>query len=148
MQAHKDILFDREEIGRIEVAQPGSKMIFSAMLKTPKWKMHLATTRFGGVQYIHPQDGHSSNWVFNDLAGRVETRDQFFAPKWVTDFSLLYYFSNQFSLSLGGNNIFNVYPDAHRHSANISNGLFIYSRRVQQFGVMGAFWYGQLNFRF
>jgi iron complex outermembrane receptor protein len=43
--------------------------------------------------------------------------------------------------TLGGNNIFNVYPDKHKHSANIDNGNFTYSRRVQQFGVNGANYY-------
>ena len=144
----EDILFNREEISRIEVARPGSKSIFTFILETKKIEAQLIATRFGKVEYIHPDDGDPDNWVFNELSGQVATRDQLFSSKWVTNLSVLYRFSNHFSLSLGANNLFNVYPDQHQHAANISNGLFVYSRRVQQFGVRGAFWYTRINFRF
>ena len=86
--------------------------------------------------------------MLNDLTGERESRDQVFSPKWISDFSVKYNLTNRIAINLGGNNIFDVYPDEHQHSANISNGLFPYSRRVQQFGVRGAYWYTKMNFRF
>jgi len=86
--------------------------------------------------------------VFNENNGNIESRDQNFSAKWITDCSLTYRFSTGISATFGANNIFDIYPDRHLHSANISSGLFPYSRRVQQFGVAGAFWFSRLNFRF
>ena len=147
LQDFKDILFNREEVSRIEVAQPRSKLIFSTIYKHKNLEAHLGFTRYGKVEYIHPEDGDPSAWVRNELNGKIETRDQVFSPKWVTDFNIKYALSNQFSFTIGGNNILNVYPDKHKHSANISNGIFVYSRRVSQFGLRGAFWFGKMQVR-
>lgn len=144
---HKDVLFNREEIARIEVAQPRSKIIFSLDYQNKKVNLLLRSTRFGQVQYINPHDGNPQNWVFNALSGQVESRDQLFYAKWITDFNITYKFSTKLSISLGGNNIFNVYPDKHAHATNISNGLFPYSRRVQQFGVLGTYWFTKISIK-
>ena len=148
LASYKNILFNREEISRIEVAQPKSKIILRLNYKRNKWETTLTTTRFGAIQYIHPDDGDLNNWIVNQQSGLKESRDQLFTSKWVTDFSASCHFSNRVTLTVGGKNIFDVYPDKHRHSANISKGLFTYSRRVQQFGVRGAFWFGKLNLKF
>ena len=148
LQGFESILFNREEISRIEVAQPQSKLILNLNYIHSKFEANLTTTRFGSISYIHPKDGNSNHWILNQLTNQIESRDQIFNAKWITNLNLLYRFSNRFTVHLGGNNIFNIYPDQHTHSANINNGLFLYSRRVQQFGVSGAFWYGRLNWRF
>ena len=148
LQDFKHILFNREEISRIEVAQPSNKTILTTRFKSGKLDLMLNFTRFGAVRYINPEDGNPAHWVLNEYSGMVESRDQTFAPKWITDLSAKYQFTPRLALDLGGNNILNIYPDRHQHSANTDHGLFIYSRRVQQFGVRGAFWYGRMNFRF
>jgi len=148
LQDFKHILFNREEISRIEVAQPSNKTILTTRFKSGKLDLMLNFTRFGAVQYINPEDGDPARWVRNEYNGVVESRDQTFAPKWITDLSAKYQFTPRLALDLGGNNILNVYPDRHHHAANTNHGRFIYSRRVQQFGVRGAFWYGRMNFRF
>jgi len=95
------------------------------------------------VQYIHPADGDPQNWVLNEFTGEVESRDQTFSAKLLTDLELGYHFpfisGGDIRFSAGANNLLNVYPDAHTHSANVSSGRFVYSRRVQQFGVAGRF---------
>ena len=144
----QDILFNREEISRIEVAQPSNKIIFGGHFQTEKWESSLTFSRFGKVEYIHPDDGDQENWVVNQFTGNFESRDQIFNPKIITDLSFQYNFENNISIKLGGNNIFNVFPDEHLHSANMGSGIFTYSRRVQQFGLRGAFWYGKINLRF
>ena len=148
LHGFENVLFNREEIARIEVAQPRSKVIAHVLFSHKKLKASITATRFGEVKYVHPDDGQVESWVVNSLSGERESRDQVFSPKWVSDFNVGYRCTPGISLSLGGNNVFDVYPDEHRHSANISNGLFRYSRRVQQFGVEGAFWYARVNFRF
>ena len=147
LRGFEDILFNREEIGRIESAQPSSKLIVNLTHEYKKWKSSLAFTRFGQVRYIHPFDGQQDNWIRNDFTGLVESRDQLFSAKWLTDLQVSYQMSNFMGWSLGGSNIFNVFPDAHTHAANTANGIFRYSRRVQQFGVRGAYWYLSLGLR-
>ena len=95
------------------------------------------------MEYIDPADGNESNWVFNDLTGQIESRDQVFMPKFLADLEVAYLFNTrnngQIRVALGGHNVTNTYPDQHKHSANVSLGRFVYSRRVQQFGVNGFF---------
>jgi iron complex outermembrane receptor protein len=108
---------------------------------------HIGVTRFGEVKYIHPEDEYLSNWVLNTYSNQIETRDQTFSSKWLTNINIKYSIFNNLKLTLGGNNIFDVFPDRHIHSANVSNGIFRYSRRVSQFGLRGAFWFVKVGVR-
>ncbi len=140
-------IFNREEISRIESAQPDFKVNALMSYELNKLEFQLRNTYFGEVTYIHPDDGNSDNWVLNTFNGLVESRDQTFTPKLLTDLSVSYQVKNWLRLSLGGNNILNVYPDKHKHSANTSLGNFTYSRRVQQFGVKGANYFLRVNMK-
>lgn len=137
----EDILFSREEIARIEKGQPSHKIVFRNSYKRGKYSINLNNTFFGKVTYLHPSDGDPANWQFNELTGEMESRDQVFSSKIITDLSFTWNFNAVTSLTLGGNNILDIYPDAHSHSSNISDGRFVYSRRVQQFGVRGAHYF-------
>lgn len=144
----EDQLFNREEVSRLEVAQPRSKLVLSALYEIGKFAVTLRSTRFGEVNGIHPNDGDPANWVVNDATGVVETRDQLFAAKFVTDLDVTIKATKNLKVSVGANNILNVYPDKLTHSSNISSGRFVYSRRVSQFGVKGAFIYGRVALKF
>jgi iron complex outermembrane receptor protein len=50
--------------------------------------------------------------------------------------------------SVGGDNVLNTFPDKQLKDANISNGRFVYSRNVSQFGQNGAFYYAKLELTF
>lgn len=138
LTGQENVLFNREDVARVERAQPNFKMNAILSYQKENFKIQIGNTYFGEVQYIHPDDGDQSNWVANNYSGNIETRDQTFTPKLLTDLALSYDINKHCKITLGGNNIFNVYPDAHSHSANRSDGKFTYSRRVQQFGVNGA----------
>ena len=141
------LLFNREEVARVEKAQPNYKVASSISFDYGRFKFQLGNTLFGSVEYVHPDDGDASNWVMNDFTGQIESRDQVFSPKVLTGLSISYQFSDYIRATLGGNNIFNVYPDKHTHSENTNQGNFIYSRRVQQFGVSGSNYYLRLLLR-
>ena len=81
----------------------------------------------------------------------------------VTDLNVRYAFDNGLSLNVGGNNIFDEYPDKNKignsrggtledaPSGNIvvsSSGVFDYSRRSAPFGFNGAYWYAGVNYSF
>ncbi|MDQ3551842.1 MAG: TonB-dependent receptor, partial [Bacteroidota bacterium] len=81
--------------------------------------------------------------VFNN--NQRETLDQVFSPKTITDLSLSYQITSAFGFTIGANNLFDVYQDRHNHSGNMSSGRFLYSRRVQQQGFNGAYYFARLR---
>jgi len=148
LQQYKETIFSREEVARLERGQPGSKLILSGDYHIKKFSFLVRSTRFGSVQYIHPTDGEVANWVFNEYSGQLDTRDQLFAAKWISDMDISMQLAKSLKMTLGVNNIFNIYPDKHQHFANTNNGVLQYSRRVQQFGVRGRWWTLKAFFQF
>jgi len=144
----QNFVFDREQVARVETATPTTKMIFSNQFEFNKWKMYLDFVRFGEVTYLHPNDANIDNWYHNEFTDLKESRDQTFSSKVVTDLTMKYRINANTSISLGCNNVFNVYPEEHQHSANVGNGIFTYSRRVSQFGLRGAYWFTKANVKF
>lgn len=141
LMGNSETLFNREEVSRLERAQPRNKAIVFVDYAMKKWNFSVRNTYLGSVKYVHPEDGDPANWVLNTYTGRVESRDQVFKGKVITDFNVSYSINKNIHLSVGGSNVFNVYPDVHEHSANTDDGSIRYSRRVQQFGVRGAAFY-------
>ncbi|RMF30424.1 MAG: TonB-dependent receptor [Bacteroidetes bacterium] len=148
LEGKEDVLFNREEISRIEVAQPKSKVLLSALYEVGNFSVLLRATRFGEITYIHPSDGDPANWTENSFTGQVESRDQVFGAKVVPDLELGYRFSNHLRWTVGIHNFTNTFPDMHQHSGNVSSGRFLFSRRVQQFGVRGMYIYTKLGLAF
>ncbi|WP_109830353.1 TonB-dependent receptor [Reichenbachiella versicolor] len=147
LEGQQNVLLNREEVSRIESNQPNAKVVFLNSYKVGDFTIVLNNTYFGRVTYRHPEDNEPSNWVINSNTGLIETRDQDFSPKVITDLIFSWRATKNIKASIGGQNIFNVYPDMHTHSANISDGRFPYSRRVQQFGVMGAHYFAKITLR-
>lgn len=148
LAGREEQLFNREEISRLEVVQPRSKLILSALYELGKFAFTLRSTRFGEVQFLHPNDGNPANWVVNEFTGEVETRDQSFSAKFVTDLDIAFKPTTSLQLAIGANNLLNVYPDKLTHSANTSLGRFVYSRTAANFGVRGMFLYGRVSLKF
>jgi len=148
LEGKEDILFNREERSRIELAQPKSKIQFTTEYQLGKFAALVRVVRFGEISYIHPEDGNRENWQLNTFNNQIESRDQVFSPKIITDANISYQLFKELKFSIGGNNLFNIYPDKLKHSVNTSEGRFLYSRRVTQFGNTGAFYYVRANLEF
>ena len=134
--------FNREDQSRIEVANPKDKVSLAFNYKYSKFGAMLRFVHFGEVQYQDP----STTPVANAFDGNaVETLDQNFSAKIVTDLSLSYQVTKTLTATIGANNLFDVYPDVQTHSSNQSLGRFIYSRRVQQMGFNGAYYFARLS---
>ncbi|MEO8568609.1 MAG: TonB-dependent receptor [Ginsengibacter sp.] len=127
-------LFNIEEKGRIEQGQPDTKFALSFNYKINKWNLVFRTTRFGKVSTI-----------FN---GTDRTRDEYFSDKYVSDVALSFRPAKIFQITIGANNIADVYPDKLKNFANTSDNRFQYSRNSTQFGFNGGFYYASLNFTF
>ena len=104
-------LFDRLQRSRIEVVQPKSKLNITATYDIRKFNFLVRTVRFGEVQYLHnidPASVQSNGTYWNDVGLGT---DQTFSPKWVTDAVVTFRALNGLSISVGANNVFDVYPD-------------------------------------
>jgi iron complex outermembrane receptor protein len=87
----------------------------------------------------------------DDYAGtaRVATRDAnadaVYAGKVITDLTISNEITENTSLTIGANNLLDVFPDDNR-SGGQSNASFPYSRRTSQFGFSGRYVFAKLSF--
>ena len=71
-----------------------------------------------------------------------------YGAKVITDLSIGYSVNSNFKVTLGTNNLLDVYPDrAEAAFGNRSSGRFDWSRRAQQFGIGGRYVFARLNFK-
>jgi iron complex outermembrane receptor protein len=124
LTAVSSFLFDRVERSRIEEGQPRRRISLSAMYDVSRLGVSVQTNRFGKIM--------------NRPSITDPNFDQAFQAKWITDLSVSYKVTNQFSIALSGNNIFDVYPDTNI-TANQTRGIYLYSG-LTPFGFNGAFW--------
>jgi len=160
--ALKAKLFDRLERSRFESSVPKNKLNLTANLTLDKLSFVARTVRFGEVTYLNAVD---PTIPANNLPVEM---DQTFTPKWVSDFSISYAANKSLTVTVGANNIFDVYPDqlyisprnnednlsgiaGQTYSGsldNTSNGRFLYPRAVSQFGFTGRYVYGKIAYTF
>jgi len=136
-------LFNRQEEGRLEWAQPRSKFTLGALYRGGKFGGNLRVTRFGETKSFDPN---------------TEALDERFRAKVVTDLSLNYQINRILQVTVGANNLFDVYPDPLKviqyptpgNPASVDNssfGRFVYSRNVSQFGFNGGYYFISLSAR-
>lgn len=118
----------------LEEAVPRTKFNLTNNLSTNKFNIFLRNVWFGEVTQA------TSN----------KDRQQVFGSKIVTDLSFGYKASESLTLTVGANNLLDIYPDRHVDSFedggnNRSGGRFDWSRRSQQFGVGGRFLFARLS---
>ena len=121
-------LLNREDRNRLEDALPHQKGALSARYAGGRASALVRATYYGAIAYKAPS----------------ATNDERFGAKTLVDVDLGLEVLRGIRLGLGGNNVFNTFPDKQRVGANINSGRFIYSRRVTQFGMNGGFYYARL----
>lgn len=130
LTSQQSVLFDRVEQGRIEIGQPH---------RTVQLTLDHTFSRFTGT--IHTQQ-------FGPVGFRgsftTDTLDQTFKAKWVTDVNASYTFMRQLRLTIGANNVFDVYPDE-QIPINSNGGIFPYSNTLTTFGFNGRFIYARFK---
>ena len=140
----QNTLFDRAQRARLENGQPRSKINLSADYGYKIFGVNLRTVRFGEVQTKDPNPARSFI-------------DQTFSARWVTDLTVSAQLIRHIGLSVGVNNLFDVYPDRLYQDPNNNEQSLTYSTldatnrgRFQynsnQFGFSGAFYFGRVNF--
>ena len=95
-----------------------NKVNVSATYSIGKFDITARVVRFGEVQYIHNQyvDAKKSDGTFWNIAFARDANghaliDQTFKPVFITDLIVNYRVVKSFSISVGANNLFDVYPD-------------------------------------
>ena len=91
-------LFDRQQRTRLERGNPRSKVNLSAAYTVGKFGVEARTVRFGEIQSADANPARAS-------------LDQTFSAKWITDLTVSVQLAKQLGLTLGVNNLFDVYPD-------------------------------------
>ena len=163
-------LFDRQERSRFESAVPRSKINLSASYGFGRWNVFARSVRFGEVTTLSTTSPFQPNGIRTQVAGQdfPLKNDQTFSAKWITDLTVSYNVTKAAQLQVGANNLFDIYPDVlyvnPRNNQNnlsgnptqsysgaldgTSNGRFVYSRAVQQFGFNGRFVFVRASYSF
>ncbi|MGI4862573.1 MAG: TonB-dependent receptor [Janthinobacterium lividum] len=147
-------LFDRSQRVRLEHGNPRSKINLAAAYTVGRFGVEARSVRFGEIQTA-------------DADPTRDFLDQTFSAKWITDLTVNVQLVKQVGLTLGVNNLFDVYPDKifvdpRDNATNVSvdpatsylgpgnatrdnsnRGRYLYS--ANQFGFNGAYYFGRLN---
>jgi len=124
------VLFDREQRTRFERGQPKNKISLNLNYNIGRFTMNVRSTRFGEVA----------------TADRLNPAlDEQFDPRIVTDASISIKAFNFLNITVGANNIGDVYPEKLQHLGNTSEGRFVYSRNSTQFGFNGGYYFTALT---
>lgn len=126
-------ILDRRDSGRIVVGYPRDKYVFNLGYSIGKFSTNLRAIRYGEVRGLN-----SANPAF----------DEYLSPKIVTDFSVSYNIIKSLQLTLGANNVFDVYPDEQKFDANKNSGRYVYSVIATQFNYFGRYVFATLTARF
>ena len=140
----QDAIFSREDISRVESWRPRQKIIASANYRIDKLTAGLSFMNYGSVTYRHASDA---------------SNDATFGGKTLTDINVGYELTDKLSLTVGVNNLFNVYPDtfadAYSGNGGAPNdrnldfvGRFKYPWQTTQFGIDGTRIFSKLAFTF
>ncbi len=150
----------------LQSAIPRTKVSFMNTLTTGKLEFFLRQTFFGSVT-----DPNTADVNGNGIVEGAMVNGQFIAvehPVWgartITDLSIGYEINKSWRITVGANNVFDLYPDknlktqsavtplvgggysATPSTTDLSNGnQFEYSRNVSQFGQNGRFLFARLS---
>ena len=127
-------LFNDVELRRFETASPESKVNLGVTWSYDRYNATLRTTRYGEVE-----DPSS-----------IEARNEIIPSEWVTDLDVRIALTDGLSVSVGANNLFDVYPQPTRESVEevtTFSNIFSYSG-FSPFGFTGRFVYGKVSYAF
>jgi iron complex outermembrane receptor protein len=115
--------------GLMADAAPRSKLILDERYDVGNWEFGGTLTRYGSVT-----DYSSTSYIY----------DQVFSPEWLLDLNANYFLDN-WTFTLGGDNVLDNYPDRTRADQN-TNGVFPYPQ-LSPFGFSGAYFYTKVSYR-
>lgn len=124
----------------LEESVPRVKASLSHNLSWKNATFYLRNTYFGKVTGADIVDANGDG-----IVGPNE--HQQITAKIITDVSVVYQFTKNVGLTVGVNNLFDIYPTKNLPVSS-NNDQFIYSRSTSQFGQNGRYLFSRLNFNF
>ncbi len=165
-------LFDLTETTRIEKGQPRDNFNLSATWEIGKFSILAREVRYGEVSSVAFASATQAQIdaltpgykvafapAVPGAVGGTTTNQQIiqtFGAKWLADLDVTYHYTKNITISVGANNLFDVYPDQNIRSKVVNGvafngsdnvGIFPYSG-ISPFGFNGAFYYGKLSFKY
>jgi len=139
----EDNIFSREDVSRMETWRPRQKIVGTVSYNLNKFSSSLSGLYYGAVTYL------SDN----------EVDDATYGGKMLLNISASYNFTEKVRLTLGVNNLADVYPDTfaqayadregHPTNRNLDFvGRFKYPWQTTQFGIDGRRYFAKMNFKF
>jgi len=156
----------------LEEAVPRFKASLNNALEISRFNVLLRNVYFGKVTDPNAMDANGDGIISGEIINgqAVATEHPVWGGKVITDLSVGYKFSNSFRLTIGANNLFDIYPDknygptavkvpALDSSGNLTyvnaapidltnQNQFVYSRNTSQFGMNGRFLFARVNLTF
>ncbi|KRD10636.1 TonB-dependent receptor [Flavobacterium sp. Root901] len=120
--------FGKREKAFLLASAPDNKFGLNLNYSKSKFDAGLAFTRFSKVVLVDYAD-----------------EDDVYNPKLVTDLTFGYQFTKSLKLSIGSNNLFNIYPTKQDEQGNTEAGGYW---DAVQMGFSGAYYYARLGFNF
>ena len=141
--ANRILLIDTVSIALIERAQPRQKVLGSVTYTMGKFSITPRASYFGAVTAFEKPANRTTTSGGVTTTTYVPHISQEFRGKTLVDLALVYTPAKALSLTIGGNNLFNVYPDKvdATRFGSYSNGDIPYTRNAAQFGFNGAYYY-------
>ena len=131
---YRNTLFGVEEITTLENDQPRKKIIFSGTINKGRFGFVFRNTLFGNTA--------TATIVRNP----TDTIYQSFSSKILTDISINYTPKSWLTITVGANNIFDVYPDRIQNPRNQLGAL--YTNGATPFGSNGGYYFVSMGFIF
>ena len=137
----QETLFGRVERTRIEKGNPRDNFYVSANYSRGGFGLSARTHRYGQVSVAGTTATNATG-----------TLDQTFGAKWISDLSTSWSLKSRYTLTVGADNIFDVYPDRNLNpgdpataNGGLSNfGIFPYNA-ISPFGFNGRFLFTKLS---
>ncbi|MGC5746738.1 TonB-dependent receptor plug domain-containing protein [Chryseobacterium sp. NFX27] len=156
----------------LEEAVPRFKASLNNALEISRFNVLLRNVYFGEVTDPNAMDANGDGIISGEIINgqAVATEHPVWGGKVITDLSVGYKFSDSFRLTIGANNLFDIYPDKNYGPAAVkvpaldssgnltyvnaapidltNQNQFIYSRNTSQFGMNGRFLFARVNLTF
>ncbi|MEQ1686973.1 MAG: TonB-dependent receptor [Sphingopyxis sp.] len=134
----------------IQYLAPNHRGTFSANWQSGNWSVNLRESYFGEWRDANDYPIRAGN-----VGSGAIIDGQHFGAKFITDIDVSYTLLENYTLTVGVNNLFNTYPD--RIAPTINNPIYtltnsiangsVYPRSGGPFGINGAFWYARLRIK-
>lgn len=139
----KEIFFGEREKAFLLASAPNNKFGLNLGYNKKWFNAGLAFTRFSEVTLIDYQANESNDNYGGSFDNKINAAKDYYGAKIVTDLTLGFKATKTTKISLGANNLFNIYPD--QQDDWVEGGGYW---DAVQMGFGGAYYYARLGFNF